>query len=239
VVIGEPGSGRTLAARAALACALGRADARSVDCGRPGEEVAAALLGMGGALLPGACGGQVLEAPDLLPGGCAALAVLAGDRPWWRDDAQAVAGGQRRSAGDPARVAPAAVVRLPPRERLALRPSRALPRRRPGRRLAALARSSWSGNLRELEGVVGAAVALANGAPSLVVAHLPADAPDDPEALTSLLASAERAALRESLEWSGGAVAVAAADLGIPERTLRRKMRAADVRKESFRRRRG
>lgn len=63
-----------------------------------------------------------------------------------------------------------------------------------------------------------------------------ARAVDGAPVLTTIVQSCEAAALEWALAETGGMVGKAAALLGLPERTLRRKMRSADVEKEPFRR---
>lgn len=63
-----------------------------------------------------------------------------------------------------------------------------------------------------------------------------ARAVDGAPVLTTVVESCEAAALEWALAETGGMVQKAAALLGLPERTLRRKMRVAGVGKEPFRR---
>jgi DNA-binding NtrC family response regulator len=105
--------------------------------------------------------------------------------------------------------------------------------------LALLMAFPWPGNVRELENIVRAAVALARSETIEVTDLPPALRPSDGKQRTSTLAehveAYERAMLRQTLESVHGQVGRAAAALGMPERTLRRKMRTFGLAKEAFR----
>ncbi len=107
--------------------------------------------------------------------------------------------------------------------------------------LAALMRAPWPGNVEEFEAVVRATCA---AHPGVTVAW--SDLPEtvrgvsDGPGLGLLregVAAAERAILRRALALHGGAVGRAAVELGIPERTMRRRMQERKCPKELFRRR--
>lgn len=259
VVAGEPGTGRTLVALALLSAACPGAEPAVVDCGADPAAAEAALLGPGGALMPGLTRGLLIESPDALPGGVA-LRVLAALTESKAPRVVATLGptGPARPSGRGRRPARDLLTWLLRGERVRLAPLRERPEDVPalaahyaeaavGWRaprlspalLAALAAAPWPGNLPEFEAAVrgAAAAAIAAGAASAGPEHL-ASAGARADALAQRAEHAEGAAIREALGWTRGAVGLAAADLQIPERTLRRKMRAWDVRKEDFRGRR-
>jgi len=103
--------------------------------------------------------------------------------------------------------------------------------------LSLLMAAPWPGNVQELDNVVQAASAMCTG-DTIEVEHLPA-AIGQGAAKTSTLAEQvaayERAVLRQALESVQGQVGRAAEALGVPERTLRRKMRLFGLAKEAFR----
>jgi DNA-binding NtrC family response regulator len=103
--------------------------------------------------------------------------------------------------------------------------------------LSLLMAAPWPGNVRELENVVRAAVTM-TPADHVDVEQLPPAirqmAPRT-STLAEQVAAYERAVLRQALESVHGQVGRAAAALGVPERTLRRKMRLFGLAKEAFR----
>ncbi len=103
--------------------------------------------------------------------------------------------------------------------------------------LSLLMAAPWPGNVRELENTVRAAVTMTAG-DHVEVEHLPPAvrqlAPRT-STLSEQVAAYERAVLRQALESVHGQVGRAAAALGVPERTLRRKMRLFGLAKEAFR----
>ncbi len=106
--------------------------------------------------------------------------------------------------------------------------------------MAALIDAPWEGNLPALEAVMREAVARAAGGGVITREHLPAELAarvDNGSALVEQVEAYERAVVRRALEIVHGAVARAARELGVPERTLRRKMRQFGIAKESFRKR--
>lgn len=106
--------------------------------------------------------------------------------------------------------------------------------------VAALIDAPWVGNLPTLERVMREAVARAAGSDVITRAHLPPELStraDIGSALVEQVEAYERAVVRRALETAHGAVARAARELGVPERTLRRKMRHFGIAKESFRKR--
>jgi DNA-binding NtrC family response regulator len=103
--------------------------------------------------------------------------------------------------------------------------------------LSLLMAAPWPGNVRELENVVRAAVTMARG-DTIEAEHLPPAIRQGSPRTSSLseqVAAYERAVLRQALESVHGQVGRAAAALGVPERTLRRKMRMFGLAKEAFR----
>jgi transcriptional regulator with PAS, ATPase and Fis domain len=111
----------------------------------------------------------------------------------------------------------------------AARIDRPPPRLSPGA-LAALRAHPWPGNVRELRNVIERAVLLADG-DELTAEHLPfaAAAPatgstPDPAALPSALAALERQRIVEALEAAHGNQTRAAAALGMPLRTLVKRL---------------
>lgn len=105
---------------------------------------------------------------------------------------------------------------------------------------AALIDAPWEGNLPALEAVMRGAIARAAGGDVITREHLPPELAarvDNGSALVEQVEAYERAVVRRALEIVHGAVARAARELGVPERTLRRKMRQFGIAKESFRKR--
>ena len=99
----------------------------------------------------------------------------------------------------------------------------------------------WPGNVRELESVVRAAAAQVESGEVVQLDHLPAplrSAAPKVSTLAGQIEAYERTVIRQALEALEGQVARAAKALGIPERTLRRKMRHFGLAKEAFRKRR-
>lgn len=107
---------------------------------------------------------------------------------------------------------------------------------------AALYAYPWPGNIRELENVVERALALCRGSeigadllPQEIFPGKAAAPPegsgrrDDPGALRSLRAEAERARILEALEASGFRCSTAAHALGIDKATIYRKMKAYGI----------
>lgn len=104
--------------------------------------------------------------------------------------------------------------------------------------MAALMAAPWSGNLPELQRVVCAAMACVGDGATMRLEHLPETfqrAGERPRALAEQMDAYERAVLRQALEYVEGQVGHAARALGVPERTLRRKMRHFGITKEPFR----
>ncbi len=103
--------------------------------------------------------------------------------------------------------------------------------------LSLLMAAPWPGNVRELENVVRAAVAMSPGDQVDVEQLPPAITQGGPRTstLAEQVAAYERAVLRQALESVHGQVGRAADALGVPERTLRRKMRLFGLAKEAFR----
>ncbi len=114
------------------------------------------------------------------------------------------------------------------------------PQRMAPEALSILMAAPWPGNVRELEAVVRGASAMAGSSETVTTDHLP-PAYREIAPRTSTLAEQvqayERAVLRQALEAVDGQVGRAARVLGVPERTLRRKMRQFGIAKEAFRRR--
>lgn len=99
---------------------------------------------------------------------------------------------------------------------------------------AILATRTYPGNVRELRNLVERAVALAEGqrvAPEDLGALTPAQTQDDKGgvvlggSLRDAVETAERASIRAALEATEGAIAAAAARLGISRKNLWEKMR--------------
>jgi two-component system response regulator AtoC len=102
-----------------------------------------------------------------------------------------------------------------------------------GELLAALERYDWPGNVRELRNVLGSAALLAGAGPIDVV-HLPASikaravhpaAPTPARALRDALADEERRRIIDALQRCGGNQSRAADMLGMPRRTLVKRLR--------------
>ncbi len=103
--------------------------------------------------------------------------------------------------------------------------------------LALLMAAPWPGNVRELAATLRAAAAKSTGA-TIDADHLPAAIRQSSPRTSTLaehVAAFERSVLRHALESVNGQVGRAAAVLGVPERTLRRKMRLFGLSKEAFR----
>jgi DNA-binding NtrC family response regulator len=95
----------------------------------------------------------------------------------------------------------------------------------------------WPGNVRELENTVRAAVAMCR-TDTIETEHLPPalrQGTSPTSTLADQVAAYEKAVLKQALESVHGQVGRAAAALGVPERTLRRKMRDFGLAKEAFR----
>jgi DNA-binding NtrC family response regulator len=106
---------------------------------------------------------------------------------------------------------------------------------------AALMGAAWVGNVRELEGVVRMATAQVLHGDQVQLQHLPTTLQNlvpRTSTLAEQIEAYERTVIRQSLEAFGGKVGQVAQALGIPERTLRRKMRAWGYAKEAFRKKR-
>jgi DNA-binding NtrC family response regulator len=100
---------------------------------------------------------------------------------------------------------------------------------------------AWPGNVRELEGVVRMAAAQVAEGDLVQLQHLPATLQNmvpRTSTLAEQIEAYERTVIRQTLEALGGRVGQVAQALGVPERTLRRKMRAWGYAKEAFRKKR-
>ncbi|UCD84340.1 MAG: sigma-54-dependent Fis family transcriptional regulator [Deltaproteobacteria bacterium] len=105
-----------------------------------------------------------------------------------------------------------------------------------------LLRYEWPGNVRELENVVERMLTLSEG--DLLPEHLPPEIkslgelawkePSEKVSLKERIESLESYMISEKLREAGGRVLHTARELGIPLRTLRRKMEKYNLRKESF-----
>jgi DNA-binding NtrC family response regulator len=106
--------------------------------------------------------------------------------------------------------------------------------------VTALMHARWEGNLAEFEAVLRVAAENAQGDDRVGLEHLPAEyraLVEGGNTLTEQVEAYEAAVLRQALDFVDGQVGRAAALLGVPERTLRRKMRHFDIAKETYRRR--
>ena len=262
-VVGERGSGRTLTARAIHALsARAERPVEVIDCAREPVAVQCELFGSAtstrAALLATRGGVLVLESVTAMPRELRARvleAVVGPDAP----RVVAVAEGfptaaPRRDArrSELLAWARATEVVIPPlRERRedipllvehflqVMRPGGGAPRVAPAV-MAAFIDAPWEGNLRELELVVRESAGRSNGHGVIVRDDLPprlAAAVDRGSSLVEQVEAYERAVVRRALESANGAVARAALELGVPERTLRRKMRQFGIAKETFRKR--
>lgn len=104
--------------------------------------------------------------------------------------------------------------------------------------LSLLMACPWPGNVRELENVTRASAALATS-DTIDPTNLPQwvrAGSGKTSRLSEQVQAYERAVLRQALEQVHGQVGRAAEVLGVPERTLRRKMRLFGLAKEAFRR---
>ncbi len=265
LIVGEPGSGRSTLARAIHGVSA-RADGpiEVVDCARDEAAVARDLVGAvgePGPKLRAARGGTlVLEAvgalaPSLRPRLMQCLAAAEGVRVIAINDAPLGAPPRRESRTPrdlfawlhgveivvpPLREHREDIPRLVEHFASAVRGSAAPTVRVAPEVMAALIAAPWSGNLRELESVVRDAVLAAGSAPVVTREHLPESLRarvQDGSSLTAQVEAYERAVLRYALESAQGQVGRAARSLGVPERTLRRKMRHFGIAKESFRKR--
>lgn len=262
LVVGEAGTGRGLVARAIHALSL-RAEMPLVvvDCALDPSRLQAIMFGLAsahGGLVAAARGGTlVLEAVTSLPQELRVRTLHAASLP---GAARVIAVSEGFPVGTGRRdgrrgellawVRAVEVITPPLRDRrediphlsehfaqLAAGASARAPRVGPDA-MAALLAAPWAGNLRELEAVMREAVARAAGSDAITRAHLPAalaEAPGEESSLVAQVEAYERALVRRTLERVNGAVARAARELGVPERTLRRKMRHFNIAKEAFR----
>jgi DNA-binding NtrC family response regulator len=133
-------------------------------------------------------------------------------------------------------------------ERAARRQGRTPPRVAPDL-IAAFYAHSWPGNVRELENVLSTMLALEKGE-LLTPAALPPDyrrlatgAPavdaGHPRSLAAALQGFERHIISETLRRHEGRLREAAGELGIDERSLRRKLRRFGLDRKSFKARAG
>ena len=103
--------------------------------------------------------------------------------------------------------------------------------------LALLMAAPWPGNVHELAETVRTAAALTS-TDTIDASHLPLAIRQSAQRTSTLaehVAAYERSVLRHALESANGQVGRAALSLGVPERTLRRKMRLFGLSKEAFR----
>jgi len=262
-LVGEPGSGKTLTARA-LHALSSRAErpVEVIDCARDPVKVQCDLFGSAtstrAALLATRGGVLVLESVTAMPRELRARvleAVMGPEAP------RVIAVGDGFPTAAPRREARrsellawarASEVVIPPlrerREDIPLLVEHFLQVMRPGGPttrvapavMAALIDAPWEGNLRELEKVVRESAGRANGHGVIERENLPphlAEAVERGSSLVEQVEAYERAVVRRALESVHGAVARAALELGVPERTLRRKMRQFGLAKETFRKR--
>lgn len=106
--------------------------------------------------------------------------------------------------------------------------------------VTALMHAPWEGNLAEFASVMRAAAEAARGDDRVALEHLPApyrDLVTRGNTLHEQVEAFEAGVLRQALDYADGQVGRAAAILGVPERTLRRKMRHFRITKEPFRQR--
>jgi DNA-binding NtrC family response regulator len=261
LVVGEAGTGRRLVAQAIHALSL-RAEMPlvAVNCALEPSRVQAIMFGPAsahGGLVAAARGGTlVLESVTSLPQELRVRTLHAASLPGAArviavSEGFPVGAGRREGRRGEllAWVRAVEVITPPLRERrediphlaehfavLAAGPSARAPRVAPDA-MAALLAAPWAGNLRELEGVMREAVARAAGSDAITREHLPASLAlaADESPLVAQVEAYERALVRRALERVNGAVARAARELGVPERTLRRKMRHFNIAKEAFR----
>ena len=264
LLVGESGTGRGLVARAIHALSA-RAEMPlvMVDCAHDPARLGVALFGTplsaGGHLADARGGTLVLDEVTAMPADLRARVFAAVTQPG-APRVIAVSTGIPTFTGrrDPRRtellswVRGIEIVTPPLRERrediprlveyyaqLASGIAAPVPRVAP-EVMAAFIESPWEGNLRELEAVVREAVTRAGTSGVITREHLPesvANRVDRGSSLVEQVEAYERAVVRRALETASGAVARAARELGVPERTLRRKMRHFGIAKEAFRKR--
>ena len=264
LVVGEHGTGRTLVAKAIHALsARAERPLEVIDCDRDAGVVQGELFGTAtaprGAIVAARGGTLVLESITAMPRELR-MRVLEAVRD---DNAPRVVGVSEgipdlSARRDAKRSELLAWVRgvdilLPPlRERpediprlvehylqRAVGPRARAPRVAPDV-MAAFIKDAWEGNLVALEALAREVVTRAVEGEVVTRAELPppfAARVESKCALVEQVEAHERAVVRRALESAGGAVARAASDLGVPERTLRRKMRHYGLAKESFRKR--
>jgi DNA-binding NtrC family response regulator len=262
-LVGERGSGKTLTARAIHALSP-RAERpiEVIDCARDPVKVQCDLFGSAtathAALLATRGGVLVLESVTSMPRELRARvleAVMGPDAPRViavGDGFPTVAPRREARRSELLAWARASEVVIPPlRERRedipllvehflqVMRPGGPTPRVAPAV-MAAFIDAPWEGNLRELEQVVRESAGRSNGHGVIERENLPphlAEAVERGSSLVEQVEAYERAVVRRALESVHGAVARAALELGVPERTLRRKMRQFGIAKETFRKR--
>jgi DNA-binding NtrC family response regulator len=262
-IVGERGVGKTLTALAIHALsARAEGPIEVIDCAREPVAVQSELFGSAtstrAALLSTRGGVLVLESITAMPRALRARvleAVVGADAPRVIVVAEGFpSAAPRRDArrSELLAWARATEVVIPPlRERREdipslvehflqkFRPGGGAPRVAPAV-MAAFIEAPWRGNLRELERVVYESAGRSNGHGVIVREDLPpniAAAVDRGSSLVEQVEAYERAVVRRALESANGAVARAALELGVPERTLRRKMRQFGIAKETFRKR--
>jgi len=262
-IVGPRGSGKTLTARAIHAhSARAERPLEVIDCARAPTVVQGELFGSAtasrAALLAARGGVLVLDSITAMPADLRARvleAVVGADAPRVIATAEGFpTAATRRDARRSELLAWARAHELvipPLRERRedipllvehflrARRPGAAAPRVDPAV-MAALIDAPWDGNLRELEAIVRESAERAGGHDEIVREHLPpriATGVERGSSLVEQVEAYERAVVRRALESVQGAVARAALALGVPERTLRRKMRQFGIAKETFRKR--
>jgi DNA-binding NtrC family response regulator len=128
-------------------------------------------------------------------------------------------------------------------ERAARRLARSQPRVAPDL-IAAFYAYAWPGNVRELENVLSTMLALEPGellTPAAlppdyrrIVAGAPTSEPEAPRSLTAAIQGFERHFIGEALRRHEGRLREAAEELGIDERSLRRKLRRHGLDRKSF-----
>jgi DNA-binding NtrC family response regulator len=129
-------------------------------------------------------------------------------------------------------------------ERAARRLGRTAPRVAPDL-IATFYAYAWPGNVRELENVLSTMLALERGellTPAALppdyrrlAAGAPAAEPDQPRSLAAAMQGFERHVVGEALRRHEGRLREAAEDLGIDERSLRRKLRRFGLDRKAFR----